>query len=266
MAGEAKTDNFMLGTATLSLGPVANLMALGVAESVGLVKNIRATSTPAQAELTQGVRNSLVYSVMTGNPLSLAGEVYEYSLRNLVYSASLDGSVLTPFTAGATTVGTAITAPVDPALLGATALTLASATNFAAGDSIAVQVGAKDQVFVRKITALASANATLDYGFPVAIPAGSPVTKVQSTTLGAHDEPPYLSGKLVGELANGKPVTILIPKLKIVSGLNLAFQTDNFQNMPWEIRVYDLLPSDPFYADFATASPQGRPAKAKLAM
>lgn len=266
MAGEAKTDNFMLGTATLCVGPMASLMALGTAESVGLVKNVLARSEPAMTDLTQGVKNSLVYSVMTGNPLTITGEVYEYSLRNLIYSSSLDGSVLTAFTAAATTVATAVVAPVNPAILGAVALPVTLATGIVAGDRVAVQSGARDQVFVRRVVSVATNTLTLDYGFPIAIPIGAAVTKVAETALGSQDEPPYLAAKLIGELANGKAVHILIPKVKIVSGLNLAFQTGDFQNMPWELRVYDQLPTDPFYADFATASPQGRMAKAKLSM
>lgn len=266
MAGEAKTDNFMLGTATLCVGPMAQLMALGVRESVGLAKNILLRSEVTSADLTQGVRNSLVYTMMTGNTLTLTGEVYEYSAKNLAYSASLDGSVLEEFVAAATTVKTIYAAPVAPALLGAPTLELTSPTGLAEGDSILVQAGAKDQVFARKIVSIASDVATLDYGLPVAVAVGAKVTKVAVTALGSQDEPPFLAAKLIGELANGKPVHILIPKIKIVSGVNLSFQTGDYQNMPWELKVFDQLPSDPFYEDFATASPKGTLAKAKLAM
>lgn len=264
MAGEARSDNFMLGTATLMLGPLARLMALGLDDSVGLVKNVKLMTEPANAELTQGVRNSLVYTVMTGNPTTMSGEVYEYSLKNLMYSASLDGSAFSLAVAAATTVATAYVAPTNPAILGAVTLPVTSAAGIAAGDSIAVQSGARDQVFTRRVVSLASNTLTLDYGFPVAIAIGAPVKKVTVAAIGTQDEPPFLAAKLIGELANGTVMTVLIPKVKITSGLNLAFQTDNFQNMPWEIKVYDQLPSDPFYADFATASPGGRPAKAKM--
>jgi len=266
MAGEARTDNFMLGTATLMLGPLARLMALGVDDSVGLVKNVKLMSEPSNAELTQGVRNSLVYSVLTGNPVTMSGEVYEYTLKNLMYSASLDGSALTTIAAAATTVASAYVAPVNPALLGAVTLPVTDATNIAQGDTIAVQVGARDQVFARRVVSKSTNTLTLDYGFPVAIAAGAPLKKVTVAAIGTQDEPPYLAAKLIGELANGQVVTVLVPKIKITSGLNLAFQTDNFQNMPWELKVYDQLPTDPFYADFATASPGGRLAKAKLIM
>lgn len=266
MAGEARTDNFMLGTATLCLGPMASLMALGTDQSVGLIKNVQVAGEPVNTELTQGVKNSLVYSILTGSPVSIKGEVYEYSLKNLMYSASLDGSTLTAFVNAATTVNAAYAAPVGPALLGAVALTVASATGLAVGDSITVRVGAKDQVFARRIVSIAALVLTLDYGFPVAIPVGAPVTKVAVAALGSQDEPPFLAAKIIGELANGRIAHILVPKVKIVSGLNLSFQTGDFQNMPWELKMYDQLLSDPFYADFATASPQGTPTKAKLAM
>lgn len=266
MAGEARSDNFMLGTATLMLGPLARLMALGLDDSVGLVKNVKVMSEPANAELTQGVRNSLVYSVLTGNPVTMSGEVYEYSLKNLLYSASLDGSAFSLAVAAATTVATAYVAPTGGAALGAVTLPVTDASNIAAGDNIAVQVGARDQVFTRRVISKATNTLTLDYGFPVAIGVGAPLKKVTVAAIGTQDEPPFLAAKLIGELANGQVITLLVPKVKITSGLNLAFQTDNFQNMPWEIKVYDQLPTDPFYADFATASPQGRLAKAKMVL
>lgn len=266
MAGEARTDNFMLGTATLCVGPMASLMALGVDQSVGLIKNVLARSEPTSTDLTQGVRNSLVYTVLTGNPLTITGEVYEYSAKNLAYSASLDGSVLEEFVGAETTVKTAYIAPVDPALLGAVTLEVTSPTDLEAGDYILVQAGVADQVFARRIVSKAADVLTLNYGFPVAVGVGAKVSKVAMTALGSQDEPPFLAAKLIGELANKKKVHILIPKVKIVSGLNLSFQTGDYQNMPWELRVFDQLPGDPFYNEFAALSPQGTLAKAMLNM
>ena len=76
MAGEALTSKFMLGTATLMLGPVADLFDLNVAEhSVGLAKNVTMKSTPGFIELTQGVKNNTVYSVMNSNKVMVNAEV-----------------------------------------------------------------------------------------------------------------------------------------------------------------------------------------------
>lgn len=266
MAGEARTDNFMLGTATLMLGPLARLMALGVDDSVGLVKNVKLMGEPTNAELTQGVRNSLVHSTMTGNPLSITAEVYEYSLKNLMYSASLDGGSLVVPADASTTTGAPYVAPTNPAILGANSITLTDAANYAAGETILIQSGQRDQIFARRVVSKASNVVTMDYGLPVAVANGSPVKKVTQVAIGTQDEPPYLAAKLIGELANGKQVTILIPKVKVSSGLNLAFQTDNYQNMGWELKVFDQIVSDPFYGDFAAASVGGRMAKAKLIM
>ena len=68
MYGLANTNRFMLGAATLLLGPQADLFNLTRAEhSVGLIKNFALTAEPSFTELTQGVRNTVVFSVMTGH-------------------------------------------------------------------------------------------------------------------------------------------------------------------------------------------------------
>lgn len=266
MAGEAKTDNFMLGTCTLMLGPLASLMALNVDDhSVGLVKEMAFKSTPAFTELTQGVKNSLVYSVMTGNDLAVDGQMFEYTTRNLAYAASLDGSTFADANFSST-VNAAYSAPVGPAILGAPTVTLASVVGLVAGMFLAFRMGTKDNVQVRKIVSIAGSVVTLNYGLPKAMAVGVPVTANVFMPMGGTDDQPFLSAKLVGQLANGRVVTILLPKVRLTAGLNVAFQTGDFQSMPVSLRIYDQLPTDPFYVDYATATPQGGLAKASLSM
>lgn len=264
MAGEAKTEAFMLGTATIMLGAMADLMQLGTAQSIGLVKNVTPKSTPGFTDLTQGVKNTLVYSVMTANDVVIDGEMYEYTGKNLSYSLGLDGSsVVATDVVG--TVGTAITAPTPPAL---TVLTLVLGTgegaDFAVNDHVFVEIGSGDQVFPRKITAITTDTLTVDYGFPVAIPLGTKVSKVNVTPVGSLADQPYLACKIVGKLANGDDIVMLVPKVRVVSGISLAFKTDKFDFIPLQLKVYDLVSTDPFYTYFQTVGPQGQPAKATL--
>lgn len=262
MAGEAKTDAFMLGTATVMLGAMADLMNLTVDQSIGLVKNVTMKTTPSFTELTQGVKNTLVYSVMTANQVMIDGEMYEYTSRNLSYAAGLDGSEIEASTVSSL-VTTGVVAPTPPALSDED-LTVASGTEFAIGDTVFVQVGNADQVLVRKITAKAINVLTFDTGFPIAIPVGSKVTKVNVVAIGSLEDTPFLACKIVGTMANGDEVVVLLPKVRVTSGVSLGFKTDNFDNMPLQLSVYDLVSTDPLYAYFQSVGPSGRPAKAQL--
>lgn len=248
MAGEALTSKFMLGTATLMLGPVADLFDLNVAEhSVGLAKNVTMKSTPGFIELTQGVKNNTVYSVMNSNKVMVNAEVYEYTSKNIAYSLGLDGSSLVP-----TTISTTVDTQMD-LTLGATdeAILVAATTGWAVNDWMMIQVGNEDQVFLRKVVSIqADTSLTTDAGLPVALPVGTTVKKSNIIGVGSKADQPYLAAKIVGTIADGSEIAILIPKVRITSGASLAFKTDAYDNIPLELTVYDLVATDPNYATF----------------
>lgn len=249
MAGEAKTNAFMLGTATIMLGPQDKLFDLNVAEhSVGLAKNVTMKSTPGFTDLTQGVKNSMVYSVMTSNKVEVSGEVYEYTSRNVAYSVGLDGSVLSPITVEST-VATALalasgTTPAD------VELAAGDGSKFTVNSHVMVQVGNDDEVFIRKVTAINVDTLTLSSGLPVAIPQGARIKTMNIIGVGSKAEQPFLSAKIVGTIADGSEIAILVPKVRITSGASLAFKSDNYDNIPMTLSVYDLVTTDPFYTDF----------------
>lgn len=264
MAGEALTDSFMLGTATIMLGTQANLMNLTTADSIGLAKNVTPKSTPSFTDLTQGVKNTLVYSVMTGNDVTVDAEMYEYTSQNLAYALGLDGSGIEPLS-DASTVATAIAAPTSPALTVAT-LTLATGggAHFEPDDYIFIEPGQQDQVIVRQVLSIATDTLTLSSGMPIGIPAGSKVRKVNVVPVGSLEDQPYLACKIVGVLANGDPIAMLLPKVRITSGISLAFKTDKFDFIPLQLKVYDLVATDPLYTMFQQVGSEGKPAKAML--
>lgn len=248
MAGEALTSKFMLGTATLMLGPVADLFDLNVAEhSVGLAKNVTMKSTPGFIELTQGVKNNTVYSVMNSNKVMVNAEVYEYTSKNIAYSLGLDGSTLVPTTVS-TTVDTQMgltTGATDEAIL------VDATTGWAVNDWMMIQVGNEDQVFLRKVVSIqADTSLTTDTGLPVALPVGTTVKKSNIVGVGSKADQPYLAAKIVGTIADGSEIAILIPKVRITSGASLAFKTDAYDNIPLELTVYDLVATDPNYTTF----------------
>lgn len=251
MAGEAKSSKFMLGTATVMIGAQADLFNLNPEEhSIGLVKNFSISGQPSYTELTQGVKNSVVYSVMTGNPVTATMEVYEHTSKTLSYSLGLDGSSLS-----GETVKTTLNADVPENVAGSSTLPVASITGFAAGDWVqALAPGSTDKLLVAKVLSADVEAKTLtiadEQKFSYGLPAGTVVTKVNVVGIGSKAEQPYLSAKIVGNLADGMPVALLIPKLRITGGFTLAFKTDSFGNLPYKFQPYDLTQADPFYDTF----------------
>lgn len=253
MAGEAKTTKFMLGSASVLVGPMANLWNLTpAANAIGLVKNFTISSEPAYTDLSQGTKNTMIYSVMTSNTVKAQMEVYEYTSQNLTYSLGLDGSTVVPQTA-------AILTSVASAATNATVLTFATAaelTPFAVGDWVIVQNGTDDQVFVRKVSAKSIAGPfTLTFSNAIpntsALPIGTAVREVNAVDVGSKNDQPFLSAVIIGELADGTEIRMMIPKMRITNGFTLGFATDNYGNLPFEFSLYDLVPGDTFYAEFA---------------
>lgn len=256
MAGDAKSTDFMLGAATVMLGAQADLFNLTDAKSIGLVKNVMVKSTPSFVELTQGVRNTLVYSVMNGNNIGISAEMFEYSPSNIAYALSLDGGTVVRQTAS-TTTAEAIAEDDEE-------VTLTLATGFTVGSYILIKTGIADNVICRKITGLTGAVATVHSAISVAVAAGAVVEKVNVIAVGAQESAPFLSCKIVGTLANGETIPMLFPKVRVSSGLSMAFKTDNFDNIPFELQIFDLVPTDPHFAFFSTLGPGATPAKGMI--
>lgn len=244
MAGEAQTTNFMLGTATVMLGTPADLMDMDPTNhSIGLTKNVSITTEPQFAELSQGKRNSMVYSTMTGNQSRVSFEVYEYTAQNLGYALGMDGSNY-----NATAVSTVTDAPASA---DDTNVSVADETGFQVGDWVLIQGSeADDHVFARKVTVVAVGQLDFSDGLPAAVASGATVRRVHGLQLGSRDTQPFLACKIVGTTAEDEPIGLLFPKVRITNGFNLTFATDDFGNLPFEMTCYDLVPSDAHYADF----------------
>tara|TARA_R110002072_G_scaffold23791_6_gene81604 strand:+ start:3199 stop:3963 length:765 start_codon:yes stop_codon:yes gene_type:complete len=248
MAGEAKTTNFMLGTATVMFGPQADVFDLTPEEhGVGMTKNVSVTTEPAFTDLTQGVKNSIVYSVMTGNTVRAALEVYEYTAANMLYAQGLDGSTHVKPT-GASTLASPVVA--DDTTID---VQTGEGADFNTGDYIVIEHGAKDKVYVRKVVSVATDVITIDEGLPNAIPAGEVVRAGSLIQIGSKADQPFLGCKIVGTTAEGEAITMIFPKVRVTNGFNLQFSSDDFQNMPFELTMYDLVTSDPQYATFQGA-------------
>lgn len=249
MPGIAVTDSFMLGDATVMVGDMADLFAMSPANhSIGLVKNFSIVAEPVYTELTQGVKNTLVYSVLTSNPVRATMEVYEYSAKNLNYALGLDGTDVAKKTV-ASTVGTAIT---GDGIATSVVLATGGGAGFTVGDYITIAADTQDKVYVRKVTAKSIDTLTVNVPFAIGQSAavGSSVKVVNVIGVGKKDDQPFLSATVVGKLANGENVAILIPKIRITKGFTLGFRNDGFGNMPFEFQVYDLLTTDTYFSEF----------------
>ena len=263
MAGEARSIDFLVGTATIMLGLPADLRDFRPeTHSIGLVKNVKLMAEATYIELTQGLRNSVVHSVKTGEPVRASAEVYEFNASNWSYALGFSGyNVSIPTTSVGSATITAVTDAValagslaDASTTGYITFELSTVTNFAVGDYVLIQVGINDVVVPRKIVATTTgANPTITVDAPIkniVIPNGVTVTKCLVVPVGRKSEQPFLAAKIVGNMADGREIAIEIPKLRVTKGFDVTFQTSDYANMPFEFTVYDQIPADVQYARF----------------
>lgn len=249
MPGLAKSNKFMLGTATVMVGPQADVLDLNPTDhSLGLVKNFQVMSEPSYTELRQGVKQNLVYSVMTENNVRASWETYEYSARNLAYGLQLNGE---NYNADLSAAVSTLAAAVDGTSTPVSDIDAATGegANFTVGDHIVIDAG-DDLVVTREVTAITTDTLTVSPSIAVALPQGADIKKVNKVAVGTKTDPEYFALKAVGRAANGDPVVLILPKIRLTGGFTMAFQTDDFGNIPMEATVYDKLPSDPLYARF----------------
>lgn len=249
--GMALTNKFMLGAATIMIGPQADLFNLTrTNHSLGLVKNFQLQTNPTFAELTQGVKNTLVYSVLNGHTATGSAEVYEYSPKNIAYMAQLNGTSVTPVTAQQTTLSAAVTGSSGSP---ATTFSVTSATGFAQNDWIIIEDPAfPDDAIVRQIGSIATNVITPTQNIQRNLSNASVVKKMNFTGIASKADVPFYSAMVVGRLADGSDLALALPKIRITGGLNVQFQTNDYGNMPLEFSIYDLVPSDPNYSVFGS--------------
>lgn len=256
--GVAKTNKFVLSTATVMIGAMADLHKLNPADhSIGLVKNFQLTYEPGYVELGQGITNQIVASVKNQDNLSASMEVYEFTQRNLAYAAGLDASGVS-FDPISTTYAVSAASTTN---------TIKTATDVSAlivpGDYIFIQKGIEDIIHIAKVltSVFATGTTTITLATGYEIPAtvtfgvGDRIGKVKAINVGGQSYQPELAAKVVGLLPkDNAPFTVLFPKIKITRGLGLSFQNDNFSNLPFEFTPYAGIPGDAFYSEYSTAS------------
>lgn len=155
-AGSAKSEKFNLGCATVMIGPKDQVMDLVPEKhSIGLVKNFTFSANDTYLDLTQGVTNTVVYSVKTGSEITASMEVYEYTSKNLAYALGLEGYELVE---GANlSLKEAINGTMKATELKVAADEDSTADDFMVGDHIIIQGNKsknEDMVYIGKVASV----------------------------------------------------------------------------------------------------------------
>jgi len=261
MAADAKTTNFMLGVAEVMLGNIDELYDLNPSQhGVGLAKNFTCEATKDRTDLTQGRTNDIVFSMTTSSTTKCNMEVYEYSVKNMAYALGLQGGSITVAAGNALTTTSLASFSGGSASLAFVDVASGLQTPIV-GDYVSVRDPVSENILMGKVSAVsgvtAGASATGTMTIDIAdttsvqsLPAGSMVSVVNVLEIGSTDVDHDFSAKVSGQLANGTWVTFLFPKVRITSGLSMAFTTDNFGNIPFEFTPLKAAASDPFYSEF----------------
>lgn len=252
---QPKTKNFMLAVATVMLGPRELLMALNPEEhSIGLVKNYTVSVDRSSTDLTSGVQNDLVFSMVTQSDTRSTMEVYEYTAKNMAYGLGLFGYDLTEEDEGEPYVLTYAGVNNSDKTHELSVAINNDGQTLDVGSEVSIRYPDNDNIIIAKVTdASTLAAGTLvvscDIGAEV-IPKGAVVQAVTILELGSTEEQAELAAKVTGQLADGTWVTILNPRVRMTSSFSAAFSSENYGNMPFEWRNLKVLPGEDFYADF----------------
>lgn len=251
MAGEARSTNFMLGTAEVMIGPRDKLYELNPEEhSLGLVKNFAAEANKEFTELGQGVQNTLVFSRTTGITSRCSCEAFEFTAKNLAYALSLDGSQFAPKPGTPRTL-TAVSVNNSDGTHTLTVDTPTTPQNLSVGDYVTLREPQNDNITLAKVQSSGpTLTVEVDVGNTKTFPAGTIVMAANLLAIGTNSEATEFAAKVYGQMGDGTWVTMFFPRVRITSGLSLAFQTDNYGNIPFEFRPMQLVAGDKYYAEF----------------
>jgi len=252
---EAKSNKFMLGVATVMIGPRAELYDLNPdTHSVGLVKNFTSEASKSRTDLTGGRTNEIIFTMTTGSTTRATFEMYEYTAKNMSYALGLSGASLVP-TTGDPWVLTAVSTGTAGAftLVATVPATLQTIVN---GGFVMVRQPSNNNILLAKVVdatgqSTGDIDIQLDPSFTGSLAIGTVISAVNVLEIGSTEGDTDLACKVSGQLADGTWVTLLYPKIRITSGLNLSFSTDNFNNIPFEFTPLKLFAGEDFYADFS---------------
>lgn len=258
---DVKNNAFLLGEAALMLAPYADPTPVfelqPTTHAVGLVKNVQLSQESDQVELRKGIQQLLVDSKKSNVRVSVSAEVFEFSAQNVLYSLSLAQTATAvkrgKLKTAATGPQATIVVNTDP-MPGEANSGISAVGDIPNGATILLQVpsaiGSNDLVFPVRVTATTTL-ATADYTVTAAIPAGmtfpvgTKVWVVNEIGVGSTAEQDFFKAKITGTLSNNeRPVTLILPKIKIMRGFQINFDEGNYTSMPFELSPYFLAQSE----------------------
>lgn len=253
MAAAPKTNQFMIGDATIMVGPMASVFDLMPDKhGLGLTKNLALKVETGSVDLTAGISQTPVFSVQNQfNPMASC-EVYEYTARNLAYGLGLDASGVAYDQAAAGVTGPHTLASACAAGSTSVVLTAGQGVNYTVGDWVILQQ-AEDYVFAAKVTAKVTDTLTIDRAVPTGLTYATATTTIYRArsiaAIGGQNN--FMAVKAAVIMPKDKrPVPILFPKVRITRGFDLSIGSSDFSNLPFEFQPFALTPEDTLYSSF----------------
>lgn len=259
---DVKNNAFLLGEATLMIAPYGD--ATSVFEltpdlhSVGMVRNVTLNQESDQIELRKGIQQNLVDSKKSNVKTTLSAEVFEFSAQNVFYSLSMGSQAVAlkrgQLTAAVSGGAASITVSSDP-LPGDASTGITAIGDVPNGATVLLQIpgnGQNDYVLPVRVTAATVAGGGAgEFVVTVAIPAGmdfptgTKMWVVNEVAVASTAEQDFFKVKVVGTLSNNeRPVTLILPKVKIAKGFQIQFDEGNYTSMPFEFAPYFLAKSE----------------------
>jgi len=244
--GSALGDGFVLNEATLMIGALGSALDLTEEEhSVGLFKNLAIANDKTFQDLNQGVTQDTVHSQKTGDNWTISGNGYEYNPRTIMYALGQAGFTADPTAARTRAVVSA------PAAVGVSEISVQSATGLAVGDWVILYNKLGDNNgLAYKIDAISTNTITLDRDLVAPVAVGDELIKstlINTNNPNSCSGAEYFSAKIVSADVNCNPIVVIVPKVQITSGLNLAFGATDYANIAYQMKAMALTKKDAGY-------------------
>ena len=247
-----KKSAFMLSSATVMMAPAFSTDVYSLTpedHSVGMVKEVAIPLESSQIQLTNGVSQATVASRRTSVQPSISFTSYEFTAQNVARSLAMSGTlgamkrgVLTTAAAAAATELVLGSSPVP----GEAGSAITALGDIPAGSTLLVQrpSPSQDYVFPTKSSGAATGAASpwtvpiaANYAIPagMSFPIGSLVWVVPALRPNI-DQDDLFCVKVTGTLDSyDRPVTVVLPKVRVSRGFNLSFTETEYGGMPWEL-------------------------------
>ncbi len=247
-----KKSAFMLSSATVMMAPAftTDVYALTPEEhSVGMVKEVAVPLDSSMISLTNGVAQATVASKRTSVQPTISFTSYEFTAENVARSLAMAGEVGVMkrgiLTTAAAAEATELVLASDP-VPGELASAIAAINDIPSGSTLLVQRPSpnQDYVFPTKSSGAATGPTSpftvpiaANYAIPagMSFPIGSKVWVVPALRP-TIDQDDLFGIKITGTLDSyDRPVTVILPKVRVSKGFSLSFSETEYGGMPWEL-------------------------------